>query len=104
MVIVLVAVPTYDLVASLLMLSWYDFGCNRNVGFWMYTGMAIRMAQDLGMHKGGGDIPSSPVSNRKTPARPAVSPPQGAENANKLTVRGEEETSLQLNHIISLGE
>lgn len=51
LVIVLLAVPSYDLVASLLMLSWYEFGCNRDVGFWMYTGMAIRMAQDLGMHK-----------------------------------------------------
>lgn len=51
LVIVLLAFPSYDLVASLLMLSWYEFGCNRDVGFWMYTGMAIRMAEDLGMHK-----------------------------------------------------
>lgn len=51
LVIVLLSVPSYDLVASLLMLSWYEYGCNRDVGFWMYTGMAIRMAQDLGMHK-----------------------------------------------------
>lgn len=51
LVIVLLSIPSYDLVASLLMLSWYEFGCNRDVGFWMYTGMAIRMAQDLGMHK-----------------------------------------------------
>jgi len=51
LLVVLLAVPSYDLVASLLMISWYEFGCNRDVGFWMYSGMAIRMAQDLGMHK-----------------------------------------------------
>jgi hypothetical protein len=50
-IVVLLAVPSYDLVASLLMLSWYEFGCSRDVGFWIYTGTAIRMAQDLGMHK-----------------------------------------------------
>lgn len=56
LLVVLLAVPSYDLVASLLMISWYEFGCNRDVGFWMYSGMAIRMAQDLGMHKLNEDV------------------------------------------------
>ena len=41
LLIILLAVPSYDVVASLLMLSWYEFGCNRDVGFWMYTGKSL---------------------------------------------------------------
>jgi hypothetical protein len=110
-IVVLLAVPSYDLVASLLMLSWYEFGCNRDVGFWMYTGMAIRMAQDLGMHKDHDEE----YQIGKASAQNTVS----SEDIVRLRESGEEEkvdedeNSMQLNlfwsiyfidRIISLGK
>ncbi|KZL81551.1 c6 transcription factor, partial [Colletotrichum incanum] len=40
-----------DVVAGLLILAWAEFGNNNKAGLWMYSGMAIRMAQDLGFHQ-----------------------------------------------------
>lgn len=37
-------------VQSLLLLSWHEFGLNNDGSFWNFTGMALRMAQDLGLH------------------------------------------------------
>jgi hypothetical protein len=111
LIVVLLAVPSYDLVASLLMLSWCEFGCNRDVGFWMYTGMAIRMAQDLGMHKGSEERVRS---EKVTP--PESNFPGGIEQPRENGDYGrvdDEESSMQLNlfwsiyfidRIISLGK
>ncbi|RDW89681.1 hypothetical protein BP6252_01713 [Coleophoma cylindrospora] len=107
LIFVLLSVPSYDLVASLLMLSWYEFGCNRDVGFWMYTGMAIRMAQDLGMHK-----EERVKSGRATRHGSISGDAEQAEINAELSREEEEETSLRLNlfwsiyfidRIISLG-
>lgn len=51
LLIPLLNLPSYDVVASILMLVWLELACNRDVGVWMYMGMACRMAMDLGMHK-----------------------------------------------------
>ncbi|KAH8083490.1 hypothetical protein HD553DRAFT_342712 [Filobasidium floriforme] len=45
------AVANLDLVEALLMISWYEFSADRDGGLWMYSGMAFRMAQDLGLDR-----------------------------------------------------
>lgn len=65
----LMGFPAADSVAGLLILAWAEFGDNNetgenptraireegvddnSAGLWMFSGMAIRMAQDLGLHK-----------------------------------------------------
>ena len=43
--------PTIAVVQACLLLAYEEFGCNHDSGLWMYVGIAIRMAQDLGMQK-----------------------------------------------------
>lgn len=42
--------PSVAVVQAALLLAWDEFGASRDSGLWMYLGIAIRMAQDLGMH------------------------------------------------------
>jgi hypothetical protein len=41
--------PSVAVVQAALLLAYDDFGASRDSGLWMYLGIAIRMAQDLGM-------------------------------------------------------
>jgi hypothetical protein len=41
--------PSVAVVQTALLLAYDEFGANRDSGLWMYLGIAIRMAQDLGM-------------------------------------------------------
>lgn len=43
--------PTLSVVQACLLLAYEEFGSNHDSGLWMYLGIAIRMAQDLGMQK-----------------------------------------------------
>lgn len=43
--------PTVAAVQAALLLAYNEFGENRDSGLWMYLGISIRMAQDLGLHK-----------------------------------------------------
>ncbi|KAL4780522.1 fungal-specific transcription factor domain-containing protein [Aspergillus varians] len=43
--------PTLSVVQACLLLAYEEFGSNRDSGLWMYLGISIRMAQDLGMQK-----------------------------------------------------
>ncbi|KIW04813.1 uncharacterized protein PV09_03998 [Verruconis gallopava] len=43
--------PSVAIVQAALLLAYDEFGANRDSGLWMYLGIAIRMAQDLGMQK-----------------------------------------------------
>ena len=43
--------PSVAAVQSALLLAYNEFGESRDSGLWMYLGISIRMAQDLGMHK-----------------------------------------------------
>ncbi|CAK7235652.1 hypothetical protein SBRCBS47491_009367 [Sporothrix bragantina] len=47
----LLSIPAPEVVAGLVILAWAEFGDNNEAGLWMFTGMAIRMAQDLGFHR-----------------------------------------------------
>ncbi|KAF9881456.1 C6 transcription factor [Colletotrichum karsti] len=47
----LLAIPTTDVVSGILILAWAEFGDNNEAGLWMLSGMAIRMAQDMGLHR-----------------------------------------------------
>lgn len=43
--------PRITVVQACLLLAYEQFGSNRDSGLWMYLGIAIRMAQDLGLQK-----------------------------------------------------
>ncbi|KAF7559012.1 hypothetical protein G7046_g5138 [Stylonectria norvegica] len=47
----LLNLPSYEVVESILMIAWMEMATCHDAGLWMYTGMAVRMAEDLGMHK-----------------------------------------------------
>jgi hypothetical protein len=51
LVLPLLRVPSLDVVGGLLLLSWAEFGENSESGLWNYSGLAIRMGLDLGLHK-----------------------------------------------------
>ncbi|KAK0447392.1 fungal-specific transcription factor domain-containing protein [Desarmillaria tabescens] len=51
LIIPLLHLPTTDVVTGLLLLSWANFGQNSESGLWQYSGIAIRMALDLGLHE-----------------------------------------------------
>lgn len=43
--------PTLSVAQACLLLAYEEFGSNRDSGLWMYLGISIRMAQDLGIQK-----------------------------------------------------
>ncbi|EFR04048.1 pathway-specific nitrogen regulator [Nannizzia gypsea CBS 118893] len=45
------ACPTLAVVQACLLLAYEEFGSNHDSGLWMYLGISIRMAQDLGIQK-----------------------------------------------------
>ena len=47
----LLNLPSYEVLESILMIAWMELATCHDVGLWMYTGMAVRMAEDMGMHK-----------------------------------------------------
>jgi hypothetical protein len=47
----LLHLPSSDVTTGLIMLAWANFGQNSESGLWQYTGIAIRMAIDLGIHE-----------------------------------------------------
>jgi hypothetical protein len=47
----LLNMPSYEVLESILMITWMELATCHDVGLWMYTGMAVRMAEDMGMHK-----------------------------------------------------
>ncbi|KAJ6590571.1 fungal-specific transcription factor domain-containing protein [Mycena vulgaris] len=51
LIIPLLHLPTTDCVTGLLLLAWANYGQNSESGLWQYSGMAIRMALDLGLHE-----------------------------------------------------
>ncbi|KAK1146980.1 hypothetical protein N8T08_002308 [Aspergillus melleus] len=46
--------PTLSVVQACLLLAYEEFGSNHDSGLWMYLGISIRMAQDLGLQKAQG--------------------------------------------------
>lgn len=47
----LLNMPSYEVLESILMITWMELATCHDVGLWMYTGMAVRMAEDMGVHK-----------------------------------------------------
>jgi hypothetical protein len=48
----LLAIPTLEVLQSYILLTWSEWGNGRDAGFWMYSGICVRMAQDLGLAVG----------------------------------------------------
>jgi hypothetical protein len=51
LLIPLLALPSLEVVQSLVLLTYQEFATDRDSALWMYAGMAIRMAQDIGLEK-----------------------------------------------------
>lgn len=51
LILPLLGLPTVEVVFGLLLLAYHEHGEDRDSGLWIYSGMAIRMAIDLGLHK-----------------------------------------------------
>jgi hypothetical protein len=82
--------PSVAVVQAALLLAYDEFGASRDSGLWMYLGIAIRMAQDLGMQSVGGlryegrdgptpnsvkaDSEAGPSSTHVTPQHNGASP------------------------------
>ncbi|KAH7389984.1 fungal-specific transcription factor domain-containing protein [Pyrenochaeta sp. MPI-SDFR-AT-0127] len=91
--------PSVAVVQAALLLAYDEFGASRDSGLWMYLGIAIRMAQDLGMqtleglkYEGhDGPTPKSikndhedsrpPFAETKSPSQPAGSPEEQEQRA-----------------------
>ncbi|KKA19821.1 C6 transcription factor [Rasamsonia emersonii CBS 393.64] len=91
--------PTLSVVQACLLLAYEEFGSNHDSGLWMYLGISIRMAQDLGMqklqglkHKYGrtGLTPKAIISGQasKLPVEEYESP-----QASKASEEGEDEST-----------
>jgi hypothetical protein len=72
--------PSVAVVQAALLLAYDEFGASRDSGLWMYLGIAIRMAQDLGMqtleglkYEGrGGPTPKSVKTDSEGPRASAL--------------------------------
>ncbi|KAK9246272.1 fungal-specific transcription factor domain-containing protein [Lipomyces tetrasporus] len=45
------ALPSVEIVFALLLIAYHEFGEDRDSGLWSWSGLAIRMSYDLGLHK-----------------------------------------------------
>ncbi|KAK9235004.1 fungal-specific transcription factor domain-containing protein [Lipomyces kononenkoae] len=50
------ALPSIETVFTLLLMAYHEFGEDRDSGLWSWSGLAIRMSYDLGLHKGSDGI------------------------------------------------
>ncbi|RSH86917.1 hypothetical protein EHS25_003404 [Saitozyma podzolica] len=60
LIVPLIHLPTYDVVSGLLFLAWANYGQSSESGLWEFSGMAIRMGIDIGIHEIS-DIYESPA-------------------------------------------
>ncbi|KAG5363852.1 putative transcriptional regulatory protein [Yarrowia sp. B02] len=58
------ALPTVETVYTLLLIAYNEFANDMDSGLWMWSGMAIRMCFDLGLHKA--DLPNLDEEHRET--------------------------------------
>ncbi|KIY72773.1 hypothetical protein CYLTODRAFT_366911 [Cylindrobasidium torrendii FP15055 ss-10] len=65
LIIPLLHLPTHDVCTGLLLLAWANFGQSSESGLWQFSGMAIRMALDLGIHENS-EIYESPAHATRT--------------------------------------
>jgi hypothetical protein len=84
--------PSVAVVQAALLLAYDEFGASRDSGLWMYLGIAIRMAQDLGMQtleglKYEGRDGPTPISVKTEEIRQ----PGGTANTSKTTTDNAEE-------------
>lgn len=112
--------PSVAVVQAALLLAYDEFGASRDSGLWMYLGIAIRMAQDLGMqsveglkYEGRhGPTPSSVKSNTEEsrPSEQSASKDSRQKSAEEQEQRAAERERLDtfwsiffLDRVISSG-
>ncbi|KAL9602074.1 MAG: hypothetical protein Q9219_002070 [cf. Caloplaca sp. 3 TL-2023] len=86
LLIPLFGIPSCDVVGGMVFLSLAEFGNNSESGMWMFTGMALRMAQEIGLHRSrlsrGMSVSQSPT-NQGCSDEPPLALPREA-NANSV--------------------
>lgn len=86
----LLNVPSFEVLESILLIAWLELATCHDVGLWMYTGMAVRMAEDMGIHK---VVRISAFGNLKLTSRPGghvEGEHQTGENERCLTLLGDQ--------------
>lgn len=84
--------PSVAVVQAALLLAYDEFGASRDSGLWMYLGVAIRMAQDLGMQSVGG----LKYEGRKGPTPNSIkSYPDGGRHAEQPTIQDSHGSSAE---------
>lgn len=68
LIIPLLSFPSIEVVEALILLSYAEFAAGSDSGLWMYVGMALRMAQDLGLQHEA-SIQSIPTEKQQEKAR-----------------------------------
>ncbi|KAL8821163.1 MAG: hypothetical protein Q9223_000763 [Gallowayella weberi] len=85
LLIPLLGIPSCDVIAGMVLLSFAEFGNNSEAGMWMFTGMALRMAQEIGLHRErtsrGTSVSQSPTNVQGAGDEPHLSLPRET-NAN----------------------
>ncbi|KAH9872181.1 hypothetical protein IAQ61_005016 [Plenodomus lingam] len=92
--------PSVAVVQAALLLAYDEFGANRDSGLWMYLGIAIRMAQDLGMQtlqglKYEGRNGPTPNSIKTDPHGLASHPAPGQHSASDKSAQEEEQRAVE---------
>lgn len=84
--------PSVAVVQAALLLAYDEFGASRDSGLWMYLGIAIRMAQDLGMQSVGG----LKYEGRKGPTPNSIkSYPDGGRHAEQPIIQDSHGSSAE---------
>ncbi|SNX87607.1 uncharacterized protein MEPE_06317 [Melanopsichium pennsylvanicum] len=68
LIIPLLSFPSIEVIEALVLLSYAEFAAGSDSGLWMYVGMALRMAQDLGLQHEV-SIQSIPTEKHREKAR-----------------------------------
>uniref|UniRef100_V5GRX5 Zn(2)-C6 fungal-type domain-containing protein n=1 Tax=Kalmanozyma brasiliensis (strain GHG001) TaxID=1365824 RepID=V5GRX5_KALBG len=68
LIIPLLSFPSIEVIEALILLSYAEFAAGSDSGLWMYVGMALRMAQDLGLQHEV-SIQSIPIEKHQEKAR-----------------------------------
>ncbi|KAI8932608.1 hypothetical protein NX059_010107 [Plenodomus lindquistii] len=92
--------PSVAVVQAALLLAYDEFGASRDSGLWMYLGIAIRMAQDLGMQtlqglKYEGRNGPTPNSIKTDPQSVVSHPEQVQHSASDTSVEEQEQRAVE---------
>ncbi|KAF1927190.1 pathway-specific nitrogen regulator [Didymella exigua CBS 183.55] len=94
--------PNVAVVQAALLLAYDEFGASRDSGLWMYLGIAIRMAQDLGMqtleglkYEGRNGITPKLVKTDSNNGRAPAVPERRSQQSQNMTSDEQEQRAVE---------